>query len=92
VNIDPTQSLEDAVAEYAAAHPKDQKWCNFFWGSHGCSLNESDHRVHVCGWGDPDGPCTEYDEDRPAEARIRQWYDGRWHEWQAYPDGWRQKW
>jgi len=97
MQIDLTQSLADAIADYAANRPKDQEWCNFFFGSHGCSLPMGDHRVHVCAYGnDLEQKCSEYDEDRPADARIRQWHDeeegvGHWGEWQAYMDGFRMK-
>lgn len=90
-----SQSLEGAVADYAEQRPKDQKWCNFFWGSHGCDLPEGDHRLHRCGT--EDNPCMEYDEDRPADSRVRWWVFpdrlgplGEWGSWTDYHEGWRQ--
>lgn len=77
--------------------------CNFFWGSHGCSLPAAwPHRVHLCSsyeWAlDEDDEdvktlshCCEYDEDRPADARVNWWYhDGTRSGWKEYGEGWRQ--
>ena len=42
------------------------------------------------------GPCCEYDEDRPAGARVRwaeAWSEGgpcEWGPWLEYGEGWRQ--
>ncbi len=84
--------------------------CNFFWGSHGCDLERDNHTVHRCGLepspgelalvalGDLDprtlGPCCEYDEDRPANARVRHDFGAlgapEWGEWGEYGEGWYQ--
>lgn len=64
--------------------------CNFFWGSHGCDLPR-DHTevVHRCF--DGETVCSEYDEARPTDARVR-WVqeDNNWGSWQPYREGWRQ--
>lgn len=70
--------------------------CNFFWGGHGCDLTD-DHRIHECGTTDPEGPCSQYDEDsgmaRSMEYNV--YTDGTpevvgWSTWKYHGHGWRQ--
>lgn len=68
-----------------------QPSCNFFWGSHGCDLPKGhDGKVHTCDFTDVVyGPCSQYDEDAPADRRVRFAYDdGEWGEWREYGEGW----
>lgn len=80
--------------------------CNFYWGSHGCSLDAGDHRIHQCGtyWEehfdidyeemvDAD-ICCQYDEDADEDHRVRHASfenDEDWSEWGPYSDGWYQE-
>lgn len=73
--------------------------CNFFWGSHGCDLdNGHAGPVHQCRiyWTNEDEsvtiePCCEYDEASVEEVRIRHYYstDEGWGSWGPYVAGWR---
>jgi hypothetical protein len=79
-----------------------EQMCNFCWGSHGCSLPVGHEGVHRClvGYWDEDSEtltenvsCCEYDEQRPATARVRHNYGEdnepeQWGEWGPYGDGW----
>ena len=68
--------------------------CNYFWGSHGCSLPMGDHTAHQCGVDEDGSTCSQHDEvaqkRRYASRNDDDETEYEWSEWMDAGPGWRQ--
>lgn len=71
--------------------------CDFYWGSHGCDLEEGHEGViHECGRDDPEGICSQHNEETSewrfayplTDAPVAR-EDHEWSEWKVGSKGFR---